>query len=93
MGYLIIDNRVAEGPTGLQEYDTKSCVHCQKILKIVKGATEGNFCMPCMGPVCDPCMGKGVCEPSKRRYLSFMAKIERAMHRQQFFDRINRQPT
>ena len=86
MGYLLIDTRIADGR--LQEYETCSCVHCQKIMKIIRGQTSGYYCQPCNGPVCEACAALGMCEPSKRRYQAFMSKVDAAIRRQEFWRRL-----
>lgn len=63
MGYLLVDNKVSGGMK--QEYDTKSCKHCQGIVKVLikrhllggqsKKKDEGFFCIKCMGPLCEYC--------------------------------------
>lgn len=79
MGYLMIDNRVAGGK--LQEYDTCSCVHCQAVIKIVRGQKRIIGCWRCAGPVCEACARRGRCEP-------FFRKVEQQLSRQRFLRQI-----
>lgn len=85
MGYLLIDHKGGLAPDGSKgerlEFDTVSCCHCQKVIKIViAGVTkayETKFrCDRCKRPVCRFCgtVLAGVCSP-------VAAKIEDAVKR------------
>ena len=87
MGYLIIDTRHADGQ--VREYETAMCRHCQKVMKIMKNQASGYLCMPCGGPVCDGCATLGMCEPSKRKYQHFMARVEASVASWEFFRRLH----
>lgn len=52
-GYLLNDDRASGG--ALEEADIRTCPHCQKILKILKSQTEGDWCHRCGAPVCEAC--------------------------------------
>ena len=43
------------GPTGLKEFDTRRCVHCQAHFPVSPGSGKiRGFCQRCMGPICGP---------------------------------------
>lgn len=70
MGYMMVDNRGAGGE--LVEFDTVSCKHCQRAMRVVRRARTGLLCMRCAGPVCETC-GPGPCTP-------FVQKLEAAIN-------------
>ena len=91
MGIVIVDNRNAGGTLG--EWDTVACKHCRAVIKVViKGITRAYNttyrCGRCCGPVCKACAevmhqnGGSCTEP-------FLAKVELALKRQQWLERIN----
>lgn len=69
MGYMMIDNRAGGGD--LVEFDTVSCKHCRRAIRVVRRARTGLLCMRCAGPVCETC-GPGPCTP-------FVKKLEAAI--------------
>lgn len=78
LGYATIT-----GPDApVQEYDTCTCGHCQKVIFVKPGSAQttylipqrqggfreapGAFCRVCMRPVCLPCEALGACTPFER---------------------------
>jgi len=56
----------------VQECDTFTCAHCQRIVFVKPGASAsdcGGWCGQCAKPICGPCAGKGECTP-------FLKKLE-----------------
>lgn len=63
--------RVEEIPSGVTEFDTFSCCHCNRVIHIKAGAPMdefGSMCRSCMKMTCPAC-ADGPCVP-------FMKKIE-----------------
>jgi hypothetical protein len=72
-GYAVI--RSPDGP--LQEADTVTCSHCQRIVLVggrIDPADLGGFCRQCMKHICGPCADKGICVPFVKKLETFEAK-------------------
>lgn len=55
-GYLMIDNRVSDGPKGLFESATYTCSHCHAIVvKNLERTRERHVCRGCNAVICDVC--------------------------------------
>lgn len=55
-GYLMIDNRIADGPRGLFESATYTCNHCNAIVvKNPDRTRERHVCRGCNSVICDVC--------------------------------------
>lgn len=83
MGYLMIDNRLSGGK--LEEYQTFTCAHCQRIGRIHRRQREGGWCWQCAAPICWECLALGECRP-------FLQKIELALARQRFAEQVGLEP-
>lgn len=69
--------RVEEIPSGVSEYDSFTCVHCNKVVHVRARSNVdefGSMCRNCMKMVCPAC-ADGPCVP-------FMKKLEEAEKRE-----------
>ena len=74
-GYAILT-----GPNSVQEWDTRTCAHCNRVDHIepmCDPADMGGLCGVCAGLICQDCVGKG-CDPLeeklKREEASYHAR-------------------
>jgi len=68
MGHVVNDNRASGGI--LEEFDSKSCPHCQAVINMTTWKKEGGYCFKCDAPICHPCWGlmqKYGCTPFLRQ--------------------------
>lgn len=66
-GYAILTDPDARGP---QEWDTRTCAHCQRIDRIpprCDPADIGGLCYGCGGLVCRRCVADARCTPIEAR--------------------------
>lgn len=80
-GYMVMVDPDAPKPT--QEWDTLTCYHCQKIVKLTKDDL-GGFCRMCMKDVCGPCADHGACTPFEKK----LEEYERAAARGRYLDHL-----
>lgn len=55
---------------GVQEHDTFTCEHCQKVSGVRPGQKPediGGLCKQCMGLLCPLCADKAVCTPWEKQ--------------------------
>ena len=67
-GYAILTD--PDLPGGKQEWDTYTCAHCQRVIRVLPRqdpATMGGFCRGCMQHICAPCTEPGTCEIFERK--------------------------
>jgi len=72
------------GPEGVQEFETFTCGHCNKVVRVphrAKPEELGGMCKLCMSMTCGPCTATGKCEP-------FEKKLERIEDRDRFFRQV-----
>lgn len=63
---------IVTGPDGTREYDTITCVHCQRI--VVPAREEHGFCRLCMDHICAPCVGQP-CVPFMKALDAYERKL------------------
>lgn len=61
-GYLV--GQDVNGRT--QEFDTTTCVHCNKIVAVRRGS-KGGWCPSCAGVICEACNRIGRCTPFEKK--------------------------
>lgn len=58
------------GPGGVEEHETFTCGHCQRIVHVpprAAPASLGGVCKLCMRLVCPSCNARGKCDPFERK--------------------------
>lgn len=63
-GYLVV-----HGPDGMEEADTFTCAHCNRVIVVRAGADPselGGYCTLCSANVCPSCAGRE-CTPFEKR--------------------------
>lgn len=61
---------VITSPDGVEEHDTFTCFHCNKVVIVLPKAapeTIGGMCYQCMKLVCPTCVDLGTCTPFEKR--------------------------
>ncbi len=64
-GYLVIT-----GPESVEEYDTFTCGHCQRVVVVkhkAQASDLGGMCRLCMKLVCAECDTLGSCTPFEKQ--------------------------
>jgi hypothetical protein len=64
LGYAVLS-----GPSGIQEADTFTCAHCQRIEHMPPKSQppKGGMCRLCMKLVCENCIASGICDPFEKK--------------------------
>lgn len=65
-GYAVI----TDPSGGVQEMDTFTCAHCNRIVHVpVKANPDdiGGMCRMCMKMICPSCVDAGVCDPFEKK--------------------------
>jgi hypothetical protein len=88
-GYLLVDNRLAEGPRGLFEADTHTCSHCDAIVMLNPLRTrERGYCRACDKYICDNCNAIKArtleCRPMKKVIDEVLTAAEKANNKKEF---------
>lgn len=73
LGHLI-----GSGPDGIQECDTHTCNHCNRVFEI-KPYESPSICRVCMSPICNSTFCHSGCRPYERE----VERIERAARTEQ----------
>ena len=58
------------GPDGVEEFETFTCAHDQRIVRVSKRADPascGGVCKMCMGLICSKCAASGKCDPFEKK--------------------------
>ena len=61
---------VITGPDGVEEHDTFTCFHCNKVVIVpvrADPADIGGMCYQCMRLICPRCADQGICVPFERK--------------------------
>jgi hypothetical protein len=61
---------VITSPDGIEEHDTFTCAHCNKVVVVPVRADPGDIggmCYQCMRLVCPGCVAAGGCTPFERK--------------------------
>lgn len=90
-GHVIaVDPDPRRGTPGTVEYDTRTCVHCQRVLFLKPGSggtvyftfarggavheTLGAWCGRCAAPICLACERRGTCVPFEEAIRRYEAR-------------------
>ena len=85
-GYAVLQDVTATGNV-LQEADTFTCFHCQRIVSVPPKADPaelGGLCARCMKLICPRCVETGRCRP----WYEHMLKLERKMENNRLVSQI-----
>jgi len=71
---------------GTQEWDTITCQHCNKMVRLKTKDDLGGFCRLCMKAICGPCADQGQCTPFEKK----LEEYEKAAIRGRVLDHLLR---
>ena len=64
---------ISDPETGIQEFDTLMCLHCQYHWRVIPGSgAQRGWCANCNGPTC----GKEKCRTSCTHFMKMIEEIE-----------------
>lgn len=80
-GYLIItdpDPQRSRGQQAVQEWDTFTCAHCQRVQQVkplAKSHESPGRCFACDKLICQQCLGKG-CTPFEKKLEEYERRMQ-----------------